>query len=135
MTGSSLSLQPHRRPFKAHRLPSLGRDGHTLLRRKCDLPPLSHRAPGAAAKTKTKLSQIQQSPAKPAQRKSKKKAWISMDFLVRIKPFQWVAATPCGKKIFSRSFPRPGLWPSPRFIRRPDQGTTNSDFRKGKVKK
>jgi hypothetical protein len=99
------------------------------------LPPLSRRSPGAAAKAKTKLSQIQQNPAKPAQRKSKKKAWISLDFLVRIKPFQWVAATPWAKKFFSRSFPRPGLWPSPRFIRRPGHGTTNSDFRKGNVEK
>jgi hypothetical protein len=59
---------------------------------------------GAAPKAKTKSSQIQQNPAKPAQRKSKKKAWISLDFLVRIEPFQSVAATPCGKKFFSRPF-------------------------------
>jgi hypothetical protein len=108
MTGSSLSLQPHRRPLKAHRLPIHGQDGHTLLRRKCDLPLLPRRSAGAAAKAKTKLSQIQQNPAKPAQRKSKKKAWISLDFLVRIKPFQGVAATPVAKKSFPVPFPRQG---------------------------
>jgi hypothetical protein len=69
---------------------------------------LSRRSAGAAAKAKTKLSQIQQNPAKPAQRKSKKKAWISLDFLVRIKPFQGVAATPVAKKSFPVPFPRQG---------------------------
>jgi hypothetical protein len=53
-----------------------------------------------------KFSQIQQSPAMPSQRKSKKKAWISLDFLVGIEPFQWVIVTPQGKKSFLAPFPR-----------------------------
>jgi hypothetical protein len=42
----------------------------------------------------SKSSRIQQSRAKPGQRKSKKKAWISLDSLVRNEPFQWVTLTP-----------------------------------------
>jgi hypothetical protein len=38
--------------------------------------------------------QIQPNPAKAGQRKSKKKACFSLDFLCRIEPFQWVALTP-----------------------------------------
>jgi hypothetical protein len=53
----------------------------------------------------SKFSQIQQNLAKPEQNPSKKKAWISLDSLVRIEPFQWVAPTPRAKKFFSRSFP------------------------------
>jgi hypothetical protein len=60
----------------------------------------------------SKFSQIQQSPAKAEQRKSKKKAWISFDFLVRIEPFQWVMLTPWGKKILSVSFPPPPSEPA-----------------------
>jgi len=56
--------------------------------------------------TKPKYSQIQQNPAKPEQRKSKEKAWISLDCLVRIEHFQRVALTPWA--IFSlRSFAAP----------------------------
>jgi hypothetical protein len=40
------------------------------------------------------LSQIQQNPAKPSQRKSKEKAWISLDFLGGNEPFQGLALTP-----------------------------------------
>jgi hypothetical protein len=36
---------------------------------------------------------------------------ISFDFLGRIEPFQWVAATPKGTKLLSRSLP--GDWPAP----------------------
>ena len=43
---------------------------------------------------KSKLSQIQQNPAKPGPRKSKEKAWISLDFLGGNEPFQGVAPTP-----------------------------------------
>jgi hypothetical protein len=39
-----------------------------------------------------------QSAAKPGQRKSKKKAWISLDFLGGIEPFQSVMLTPPAKK-------------------------------------
>jgi hypothetical protein len=99
------------------------------------LPPLSRRSPSAAAKAKTKSSQIQQNPAKPGQKNQRKKLGFPFDFLVRIGPFQWVAATPWAKNFFSRSFPRQGLWPSPRFIGRPGQGTMNSDYQKGKVEK
>ena len=53
---------------------------------------------------KTKYSQIQQNPAKPEQRKSKEKAWISLDCLVRIERFQGVALTPWAIFSLSRSF-------------------------------
>jgi len=46
-----------------------------------------------------KFSQIQPNPPKPQQRKSKEKAWISLYFLVRFEPFQWVAPTPGAKRI------------------------------------
>jgi hypothetical protein len=51
--------------------------------------------------------QIEPSPAKPSQgrAKKKKKAWISLDFLVRIEPFQRVMLTPWGKRILLLSFP------------------------------
>src|SRR5208282_4382088 len=52
-----------------------------------------------AFQANSKSSKIQQSPAKPEQRKSKEKAWIVLDFLVRNEPFQRVAPTPQG--IFS----------------------------------
>jgi hypothetical protein len=48
----------------------------------------------------SKFSQIQQNLAKPGQNQSKKKAWISLDSLVRIEPFQGVTPTPGAKKIF-----------------------------------
>jgi hypothetical protein len=51
-------------------------------------------------KTNPKFSQIQPSLTKPKQRKSKKKAWISLDFLRRFGLFQWVTATPQGKRLF-----------------------------------
>jgi hypothetical protein len=51
-----------------------------------------------AIQAESKLSQIRQSPAKPGQRKSKKRAWISFDFLGGIEPFQSVMLTPPGKK-------------------------------------
>jgi hypothetical protein len=50
------------------------------------------------------FSQIQPNPPKPQQRKSKEKAWISLYFLGGFEPFQWVAATPRGKKIFRVSW-------------------------------
>jgi hypothetical protein len=42
----------------------------------------------------SKFSQIQQNRAKPEQNRSKKKAWICLDSLFGIEPFQRVAATP-----------------------------------------
>jgi hypothetical protein len=48
----------------------------------------------------SKFSQIEQSPANAEQNPSKKKAWISLDFLVGNEPFQWVALTPGAKKSF-----------------------------------
>jgi hypothetical protein len=78
-----------------------------------------------------KFSQIRQSPAKPGQRKSKKKALIRLDFLCRFASFQGVTLTPKEKN----SFPAPFLKARPRgpagFLRRPGQGTMPSDFRKG----
>jgi predicted component of type VI protein secretion system len=62
-----------------------------------------------ALQANSKSSQIQQNPAKPGQRKSKKKAWICLDFLVRIEPFQSVALTPGPKKSFAPPFPAVGL--------------------------
>jgi hypothetical protein len=53
-----------------------------------------------AIQAESKLSQIRQSPAKAEQRKSKKKALISFDFLVRIEPFQRVMLTPWAKEFF-----------------------------------
>jgi hypothetical protein len=71
------------------------------------MPPRSASAPAAPARSiaaivvslfkpqvKSKLSQIQQNPAKPGQRKSKEKAWISLDSLGGNEPFQGVAPTP-----------------------------------------
>src|ERR1700728_1587055 len=52
-----------------------------------------------AIQAESKLSQIRQSPAKPRQRKSKKKAWISLDFLGGIEPFQSVMLTPQAKNL------------------------------------
>jgi hypothetical protein len=50
-----------------------------------------------ALQTKSKFFKIQPSPADEYQRKSKKKVWICLDSLVRIEPFQGVAATPWAK--------------------------------------
>jgi hypothetical protein len=58
-----------------------------------------------AIQAESKLSQVRQSPAKAEQRKSKKKALISFDFLVRIEPSQRVMLTPWGKRILLLSFP------------------------------
>jgi hypothetical protein len=107
----------------------------------------------------SKFSQIEQSPANAEQNPAKKKAWISLDFLVGNEPFQWVALTPGAKKSFLSPFlPRGGhsgriaiarshraskdarlstgygdaAIHEPRFIRRPGQCTTTSDFRKEK---
>jgi predicted component of type VI protein secretion system len=62
-----------------------------------------------AFQANSKSSQIQQKPAKSGQRKSKKKAWICLDFLVRIEPFQSVALTPWAKKSFAPPFSAVGL--------------------------
>jgi hypothetical protein len=57
----------------------------------------------------SKFSQIEQSPANAEQNPAKKKAWISLDFLVGNEPFQWVALTPGAKNPFSLlSLPRGG---------------------------
>src|SRR5271167_2179758 len=62
-------------------------------------------APRAAreprTQAKTKFSQIQQNSAKPGPRKSKEKAWISLDSFVRIERFQPLAPTPDGFFSFS----------------------------------
>jgi hypothetical protein len=60
---------------------------------------------GGFFQARPKFSQIQPSPAKSGQRQSKEKAWISLDSLVRIEPFQGVALTPQAKN----SFPAPYL--------------------------
>jgi hypothetical protein len=78
------------------------------------MPARSARAPAAPARSiaaivvsllkpqaKSKLSQIQQNPAKPGQRKSKEKALISLDSLGGNEPFQRVAPTP--RALFSFS--------------------------------
>jgi hypothetical protein len=62
-----------------------------------------------------KSIRIQQSPAKPEQNQSKEKAWIPLDFLVRIERFQWVAPTPQAKKFSHRSFPADGRRTKVRF--------------------
>jgi hypothetical protein len=49
----------------------------------------------------SKFSQIEQSPANAEQNPSKKKAWISLDSLVRIEPFQTLALTPWAFFLFS----------------------------------
>jgi hypothetical protein len=50
-----------------------------------------------------KSSQARTNPGKANQRK---KAWISLDSLGGIEPFQWVIVTPEGKKSFLAPFPR-----------------------------
>jgi hypothetical protein len=67
----------------------------------------------------SKFSLIEQSPANAEQNPSKKKASISLDFLVGNEPFQLVALTPGGKKVSSLSFPAGG-WPS-RQNRHPEE--------------
>jgi hypothetical protein len=62
---------------------------------------------------RSKFFKIRPSRAKFQQRKSKKKAWISLDSLVRIERFQWVAATPPGKKNLSPLLPPPRALASP----------------------
>jgi hypothetical protein len=46
-----------------------------------------------------KFFKIQPSPATPSQRKSKKKAWISLDSLGGNEPFQRVIVTPRAKNL------------------------------------
>jgi hypothetical protein len=62
-----------------------------------------------------KLFKIQPSPAVFSQRKSKKKAWISLDSLGGIEPFQGVAPTPQGEKSCLAAFPLNWLSNKPRF--------------------
>jgi hypothetical protein len=62
-----------------------------------------------AFQANSKFGQIQQNPAKPGQRKSKKKALIPFDFLVGIEAFQSVALTPWAKKSFAPPFSAVGL--------------------------
>jgi hypothetical protein len=63
---------------------------------------------GLGIQAERKFSQIQQSPAKPGQVKSKKKAWIALDWLRRIERFQWLALTPRPKIFFQASLPIAG---------------------------
>src|SRR5271163_1144263 len=85
------------------------------------------------SKSTPNSSKSSQARPRLGQRESKKKAWISLDSLVRNEPFQGVALTPWGKKSFVAP-PIPN-WPShkPRFrFRASGQGITASDYRKGK---
>src|SRR5271155_5220571 len=78
-----------------------------------------------------KLFKIQPSPATPSQRISKKKAWFSLDSLVRIEPFQRVIVTPRAKNLTSA--PSPCDWPRPNRAFAPEHApkiTRASDFRK-----
>jgi hypothetical protein len=59
-------------------------------------------------KSKANGSKPAQVPAKPSQIPAKKKALISLDWLRRFEPFQWLIVTP-GQKIFLPPFLRPGL--------------------------
>jgi hypothetical protein len=80
----------------------------------------------------SKFSQVQQNPAKPGQRQSKKKALIPFDFLGRIEAFQSVAVTPWAKNLLlllSRPLGRPART---RLLRRLSKDTMISDFRKAK---
>jgi hypothetical protein len=79
---------------------------------------------------KSKLSQIQQSPEKPGQGKSKKKAWICLDFLGGIEPFQWFVLTPRAKKSLPAPFPVAGLHEPPRAHPAIGHSTMASVFRK-----
>jgi hypothetical protein len=85
----------------------------------------------AAFQARSKFSQIQPSQARASQRESKKKAWISLDSLVRIEPFQWVIATPHGKNSLLAPFPPLAFAPAMISTGRQGQATTTSDFRKG----
>src|SRR5271168_4867644 len=67
--------------------------------------PGAGRALNAWAKPDPSRIQIQPSRAKPAQRQSKKTARFSLDFLVRIEPFQGLARTPWPGNIFGSSPP------------------------------
>jgi hypothetical protein len=55
---------------------------------------------------RSKSNQIQPNRAKAGQRISKKTAWFSLDFLVRIEPFQGLARTPSPEKHFLAPFSR-----------------------------
>jgi hypothetical protein len=55
---------------------------------------------------KSKFSQIQPNRAAPEQNLTKKKAWFSLDFLVRFEPFQGLALTPWPENLFSASLSR-----------------------------
>jgi|ERR1700734_1660116 hypothetical protein len=97
-----------------------------------------------AIQAESKLSQIRQSPAKPGQRKSKKKAWISLDFLGGIEPFQSVMLTP-RQKIFATLAPFARLtvpafmsashWRPPAAISERLDRTTSSVNRKDKSRR
>ncbi|MGB3582068.1 MAG: hypothetical protein WBA40_13300 [Roseiarcus sp.] len=87
----------------------------------------------ATFQANSKFIKAEQSQPKPRPNFSKKKAWISLDFLVGNEPFQRIMLTPWGKKVFSRSFPR--RWPArpwTRFDAVPNHDAMASDFRKAK---
>jgi hypothetical protein len=69
----------------------------------------------------SKFLKIQPILAKPRPNSSKESAWISLDFLFRIEPFQSVALTPGDKNSFSASFPALGLTCPGRFLRLADK--------------
>jgi hypothetical protein len=77
-----------------------------------------------------KLFKIQPSPGKPEQSQSKKKAWISLDSLGGIEPFQRVALTPGAKNLGLAPFPRNRPRPSAFHSRASANVTRASDFRK-----
>jgi hypothetical protein len=56
-------------------------------------------AEGRRSQIKSEFSQTGQSPATLGQSEAKEKAWISLDFLCGIEPFQRVALTPWGKNV------------------------------------
>jgi hypothetical protein len=86
-----------------------------------------------AFQAKSKFFKIRPSRAKGSQRKSKEKAWISLDSLVGIEPFQGVAPTPKAKRLFSPFFSLPPDPSAPgRLESATSHDTTASEFRKEK---
>ena len=107
-------------------------------------------APGLPGESQagSKFSQIQQNPAKPEQRKSKENAWISLDSLVRIEPFQKTCADPQAfflllrlprgrAQIPAQQKPNPSPSSPPPIGQIADSGqcSRSSDNQKGKCRK
>ena len=79
-----------------------------------------------AVQAKSKLFKTYQSWAKPEPSFSKEKAWISLFSLGGIEPFQRVALTPWGKKVFFSAAFLAGDSNPPAILK----GIIDSDFRK-----